>query len=70
MRVPSLAFFFVTIIILIALMEYACHALPVASSKGIISGLLNVTSIIKRQNYANNYTSTIVTRWVAPNSVL
>jgi hypothetical protein len=69
MHVPSLAFFLIVIIILIALTEYACHALPVASSQGIISGL-NVRSIIKRQNYADNYTSTIVTQWVALCSVL
>jgi len=71
MRLPSLAFHLVVIIILIALTEYACHALPTASSQGIVVGLLNATSVVKRQN-DGNYTSTIVTivtQCVTPNAV-
>src|SRR5947208_1969440 len=65
-RPLNLAILLVITIALIILTEYACHILPTANSKGIIDGLLNGTTFNKRQNYADNYTSTtIVTKYVA-----
>jgi hypothetical protein len=48
---------------LIGLSEYTTVVLPAANSLGLIEGIVEASNLDRRQNYADNYTSTMLTTY-------
>lgn len=63
LRFLSLLVLLITTLSLFGLSEYATAVLPAANSLGLIEGIVEASNLERRQNNADNYTSTIVTTY-------
>jgi hypothetical protein len=63
LRFPSILVLLIITLSLIGLSEYTTVVLPAANSLGLIEGIVEASNLDRRQNYADNYTSTMLTTY-------